>query len=52
MYKGLSENAQRKIIESIPSKRLGETSNIVNAVEFLMKSEYVNGSTINIDGGI
>jgi 3-oxoacyl-[acyl-carrier protein] reductase len=52
MYQRLSENAQRKIIESIPSKRLGETSNIVNAVEFLMKSEYVNGSTINIDGGI
>lgn len=48
----LSEKMRQDIIESIPSKRLGEPSNIVNAIEFLMKSEYVNGSTINIDGGI
>ena len=48
----LSEKVRNKILESIPSKRLGDPSNIVNAVEFLMKSEYVNGSTINIDGGI
>jgi len=48
----LSEKMRRDIIESIPSKRLGDPSNIVNAIEFLMKSEYVNGSAINIDGGI
>lgn len=48
----LSEKMRQDIIESIPSKRLGEPSNIVNAIEFLMKSEYVNGSAINIDGGI
>ena len=48
----LSEKVRNKILDAIPSKRLGEPSNIVNAVEFLMKSEYVNGSTINIDGGI
>jgi len=48
----LSEKSRQKILESIPSKRLGSPSNIVNAVDFLIKSEYVNGSTINIDGGI
>ena len=48
----LSEKSRQKILESIPSKRLGAPSNIVNAVDFLIKSEYVNGSTINIDGGI
>jgi 3-oxoacyl-[acyl-carrier protein] reductase len=48
----LSEKVRNKILDSIPSKRLGDPSNIVNAVEFLMKSEYVNGTTINIDGGI
>jgi 3-oxoacyl-[acyl-carrier protein] reductase len=52
MYHALSEKAQKKLIDSIPSRRLGDPSNIVNAVEFLMKSEYVNGSTIHIDGGI
>jgi len=48
----LSEKSRQKILESIPSKRLGDPSNIVNAVDFLIKSEYVNGSTVNIDGGI
>ena len=48
----LSEKSRQKILESIPSKSLGSPSNIVNAVDFLIKSEYVNGSTINIDGGI
>lgn len=48
----LSEKIRNKICESIPSRRLGDPANIVNAVEFLMKSEYVNGSTIHVDGGI
>ena len=48
----LSEKSRQKILESIPSKKLGDASNIINAVDFLIKSEYVNGSTINIDGGI
>lgn len=52
MYEALSEKVRKKLLESIPSGRLGNPENIVNAVEFLMKSEYVNGSAIHIDGGI
>ena len=52
MFRKLDEKIQKKLIESIPSRRLGSLSNIVNAVEFLMKSDFVNGSTIDIDGGI
>ena len=48
----LSEKVRIKIMDAIPSGRLGDPSNIVNAVEFLMKSDYVNGSAIHIDGGI
>lgn len=48
----LSKDSFEKILKSIPSKNLGEPSNIVNAVKFLINSEYVNGATINIDGGI
>jgi 3-oxoacyl-[acyl-carrier protein] reductase len=48
----LNKNIRLKILDSIPSKKLGSPSNIVNAIDFLMKSEYVNGSSINIDGGI
>jgi 3-oxoacyl-[acyl-carrier protein] reductase len=48
----LSEKIRNKILESIPSKRLGNPQNIANAIEFIIKSDYVNGSEINIDGGI
>lgn len=48
----LSEKVRSKILASIPSGQLGEPQNIVNAIEFVMKSAYVNGSTIHIDGGI
>jgi 3-oxoacyl-[acyl-carrier protein] reductase len=48
----LDEKSRVRILESIPSKKLGSPSNIVNAIDFLIKSEYVNGSSINIDGGI
>jgi len=48
----LNEDTRKKIIEEIPSKKLGDPSNIVNAIDFLIKSEYVNGSKIHIDGGI
>jgi len=48
----LNENSRQKILASIPSKRLGSPTNIVNAIDFVIKSEYVNGTSINIDGGI
>lgn len=48
----LDEKNRKKILEEIPSKELGNPTNIVDAIEFLMKSEYTNGSVINIDGGI
>lgn len=48
----LSEKVREKIIEDIPSKKLGNPSNIVNAIEYLIKSEYTNGSVLNIDGAI
>lgn len=52
MYRRLDEKSKKKLIDAIPSRRLGDPSNIVNAIEFLMKSDFVNGSAINIDGGI
>ena len=52
MYQALSEKAREKLLSSIPSGKLGDLKNIVNAVEFLIKSEFVNGSAIHIDGGL
>jgi 3-oxoacyl-[acyl-carrier protein] reductase len=52
LFLELSDEQKNKIQKKTPSKKLGDSSNIVNAIDFLIKSEYVNGSTINIDGGI
>ncbi len=47
----LSEKNRQKILDSIPSGRLGDPMNIVHAIEFLRKADYVTGATIPIDGG-
>jgi 3-oxoacyl-[acyl-carrier protein] reductase len=52
LFLELSDEQKDNIQKKIPSKKLGDSSNIVNAIDFLIKSKYVNGSTINIDGGI
>jgi len=48
----LEENLKQKSLNEIPSKAFGKVSNIANAIEFLIKSEFVNGSVITIDGGM
>jgi 3-oxoacyl-[acyl-carrier protein] reductase len=48
----ISEKLRKKILDSIPSGKLGDPSNIFNAIEFLIKSEYVNGSVVHLDGGM
>ena len=52
LYSLLDEKIKKKIIKDIPSRRLGEVSNIFNAIKFIIDSDYVNGAVINIDGGI
>lgn len=51
MFLALSNDEKQRIIDRIPSKELGDISNIANAIKFLIESGYVNGATINIDGG-
>lgn len=52
LFNTLKDDLKHKLLEQIPSRQLGKTSNIANAVDFLIKSEYVNGAVINIDGGM
>lgn len=40
------------IIESIPMKRLGDISNIISAINFLIEADYITGEGININGGV
>ena len=52
MFEKLSTKAQQKIINKIPSKKCGDISNIANAINFCMNSDYVSGSVISIDGAM
>jgi len=38
--------------EKIPTGNFGDPGNIFNAVRFLMESDYVNGASIDMNGGI
>ncbi|MFC1576159.1 SDR family NAD(P)-dependent oxidoreductase [Candidatus Omnitrophota bacterium] len=46
----LDKDAKKELLNRIPSKSLGKVSDIASAIEFLIKSEYVNGSVVTIDG--
>jgi NAD(P)-dependent dehydrogenase (short-subunit alcohol dehydrogenase family) len=41
-----------KILKRIPSERFGTIENINKAVEFIINSDYLNGSILDLDGGI
>ena len=50
----LDEKFKEIIISKIPSARLGEPEDIANAVLFLSseKSDYINGETLHVNGGM
>ena len=52
LFKKLSKNKKQKILSSIPSSKTGDIVNILNAINFIIKSNYVNNSEISIDGGM
>ena len=50
----IDEKFKEIIISKIPSARLGEPEDIANAVIFLAsnQSDYINGETIHVNGGM
>ena len=50
----IDEKFKESIISKIPSGRLGKPEDIANAVIFLVspKSDYINGETIHVNGGL
>ncbi len=50
----LNEEQQKTILSGIPSGKMGEASDIANAVAFLASSEsgYITGQTIHVNGGL
>jgi len=54
MVAAIREDILKTIVETIPTKRLGEANEIAEMVSYLVseKANYLNGSTISINGGL
>ena len=52
MTDNIPENILNNIISNIPSKRLGSPEEICDVVNLLLENNYINGETININGGL
>ena len=52
MFKKLKDEKQKRLLEKVQNKKTGNIKNIINAINFLINSDYVNGAEIKIDGGI
>ena len=50
----IDDNFKEAIISKIPSNRLGKPEDVANAVFFLSSpsSDYINGETIHVNGGL
>ncbi len=46
------EKMQEAIKSKIPSGKFGDPTDILNAVNFLIASEYINGEAIDINGAL
>jgi acetoacetyl-CoA reductase/3-oxoacyl-[acyl-carrier protein] reductase len=52
MISDVPEDFLKIIKNSIPTKNLGNPTNIMDAITFLIKSDYTNGTTIDINAGL
>ena len=54
MTEKIDEKFKEMIISKIPSAKLGEPEDIANAVIFLTSSssDYINGETLHVNGGL
>lgn len=48
----VSDKLREKIIQQIPSGKLGELEDIYKTVKYLIETEYITGTTIDLNGGL
>ena len=48
---GWGDAAAKRILDTTPLRRLGRVDDVVNAVLFLLESDFITGSTLVVDGG-
>ena len=42
----------KETIKKIPSQRLGSPKEIAQTIDFIIKNEYINGTTVKLTGGL
>ncbi len=52
LFENIPYKIKKKLLDEIPNKKLGDIKNIYNVINVIVKSNYINGSNIEIDGGI
>lgn len=52
MYRALPQVARASLKNRIPSRQLGQGEDVAEGIRFLIRSRYVNGAVIPIDGGL
>lgn len=48
----LADKVKAEILQQIPLKRLGSTTEVAQAAIFLAENDYITGQTITVDGGL
>ncbi|WP_102692240.1 3-oxoacyl-[acyl-carrier-protein] reductase [Rummeliibacillus pycnus] len=52
MVAAMPENVKENIVSKVPMQRLGTTSEIAEAVLYLIQASFVTGQEINVNGGL
>ena len=52
LFEKIPKKIKFKLLNQIPNKKLGNIKNINNVINAIIDSDYINGSIIDIDGGI
>jgi NAD(P)-dependent dehydrogenase (short-subunit alcohol dehydrogenase family) len=48
----LSPEFIENMIKTVPSKRLGKPAEIAETIKYLIETEFINGATIKLTGGL
>jgi len=52
LWESIPENKRKQLIKQIPSRRTGKADDLVPLFQCLIKSNYINGAHIDLDGGL
>lgn len=52
MVAAMPDNVKEAIVAKVPMQRLGKTSEVAEAVLYLIQAEFVTGQELNVNGGL